>query len=98
MEGRSVESDGATSSRTGRSWRSVGRRRGKGMGRGGSNSRDTDNGTNVQLSKKLSSLLRHRAEANGLHVRPDGYVLLEDVLKTSGFQGVNMEQIRQVGF
>lgn len=40
--------------------------------------------SDIRLSKKLSSLLRHRIDENGLGslLRPDGYVRLDAVLKT----------------
>ena len=34
------------------------------------------------LSKALTRLLRHKAEAEGLHLRPDGYFCLDDLVQT----------------
>mmetsp|Transcript_5680 Transcript_5680/g.15905 ORF Transcript_5680/g.15905 Transcript_5680/m.15905 type:complete len:229 (-) Transcript_5680:2927-3613(-) len=56
----------------------------------------SDQGHDVRISKKLSSVLRHRAQANGLDVGPDGYVLLDQLLRTPTFQGVSVEQVMQV--
>ena len=52
----------------------------------------------VKLSKKLSSVLRHRIAENGLGdvLRPDGYIPLSRLLATPGFRGVAVEQIREV--
>jgi 2'-phosphotransferase len=51
-----------------------------------------------RLSKKLSSILRHRLAENGLSsvLRPDGYVPLEALLATPGFRGTSVEEIRSV--
>mmetsp|Transcript_29964 Transcript_29964/g.40553 ORF Transcript_29964/g.40553 Transcript_29964/m.40553 type:complete len:84 (+) Transcript_29964:30-281(+) len=35
----------------------------------------------VQCSKFLSFVLRHGAEKLGINIRPDGYVLLDDILE-----------------
>ena len=52
----------------------------------------------VQLSKKLSSLLRHRILDNGMCdvLRPDGYVPLARVLGTPGFRGASEAEVRAV--
>uniref|UniRef100_A0A061RJ36 2'-phosphotransferase n=1 Tax=Tetraselmis sp. GSL018 TaxID=582737 RepID=A0A061RJ36_9CHLO len=50
----------------------------------------------VKLSKKLSYVLRHSAQACGLVVRPDGYVKLDDLLKIPSFSGVSLSSVRQV--
>lgn len=52
----------------------------------------------ARLSKKLSSLLRHRIHENGLGdvLRPDGYVPLASILSTPGYSGVSEAQVRVV--
>jgi 2'-phosphotransferase len=52
----------------------------------------------IKLSKKLSSLLRHRIHENGLGdvLRPDGFVPLARVLATPGFRGASEEEVRTV--
>src|SRR5262249_19732973 len=54
-----------------------GRRGGRGGGHGGSLPRE------VEVSKKMSWLLRHGAEQEGLKLGPGGYVNLKDVVCTS---------------
>lgn len=51
-----------------------GRRGGRGGGYGGSLPRE------VEVSKKMSWLLRHGAEQEGLKLGPGGYVNLKDVV------------------
>ena len=51
---------------------------------------------NVQLSKKLSALLRHRAEVNGLKLQSDGYILLDKVLSLPNFQNYTVEDVTNV--
>lgn len=50
----------------------------------------------VQISKKLSSILRHRAVEEGLKVMADGSVLLDDLLKLKQFNGVTQSQIERI--
>lgn len=52
----------------------------------------------MQLSKKLSAVLRHRIDENGLRpvLRPDGYVPLSALLEVKGFGGTSVEQVRAV--
>lgn len=52
----------------------------------------------VQLSRLLSSILRHRAEKLRLPVRPDGYILLNHVLQLPEMKKkhVTQEQIQRV--
>ncbi|KAF9354945.1 tRNA 2'-phosphotransferase 1 [Mortierella sp. AD094] len=49
----------------------------------------------VRLSKALSWLLRHNAEGQGIAIRPDGYVKIQDVLRHSRFKGYTLEDIVQ---
>lgn len=50
------------------------------------------------LSKYLSKVLRHEAQQLGLQMRPDGFVLLDDVVNLQFFQskGVTHEDIRRL--
>lgn len=50
----------------------------------------------AQLSRLLSSILRHRADKLKLHVRPDGFVLVEDLLALPQLKNVTPEQIQDV--
>ncbi|KAK7466320.1 tRNA 2'-phosphotransferase [Stygiomarasmius scandens] len=50
----------------------------------------------VTLTKRLSYLLRHGAEAEGLNIRPDGWVPLGDVLKHATMMGVSLEGLQKV--
>ncbi|KAJ9475276.1 tRNA 2'-phosphotransferase [Pseudozyma hubeiensis] len=45
-----------------------------------------------QLSRALSYILRHGAEKEGLEIRPDGYILLSDVLERPRVKSVNMDE------
>ena len=50
----------------------------------------------VKTSKKLSKILRHTALEQGLALKPDGFALVEDVLRLPGFQGVDEDMVRRV--
>jgi len=52
------------------------------MGRGGGAARGPPS-REVQVSKKLSWLLRHNAEKEGLKLGPGGYINLKDVVGLS---------------
>lgn len=61
--------------------------------------RERNDNPSVRLSKKLSSLLRHRAEDKGLPIRGDGFVNLSAlvvVLKREGFPAVTPTTISTV--
>ncbi|KAF9352837.1 tRNA 2'-phosphotransferase 1 [Mortierella sp. NVP85] len=58
--------------------------------------RNRDDSPEVRLSKALSWLLRHNAVAQGVAIRPDGYVKVEDVLKHHKFKGFSLDDIRAV--
>lgn len=60
------------------------------------NSKQMDNYYSKHLSKKLSWILRHGIFELGLKMRPDGYVLLEDVLKTKIMKEYNSADIKYV--
>jgi len=70
-----------------------GKGRGKGFGgrRGG---RHTD--PNVELSKTLSYILRHGAKNEGLAIRSDGYVKLDDLLRRPKLKGVDLQAVKHV--
>ncbi|RGB28454.1 KptA family-domain-containing protein [Rhizophagus diaphanus] len=51
---------------------------------------------NVKLSRSLSNVLRHNAIKEGLNIRPDGYVKIDDLLKLPRFRGTKFEKIQQV--
>ena len=52
----------------------------------------------VRISKRMSAILRHNVEKNGLSgcLRPDGYVPLARLLKVGGFEGVTEAKIDEV--
>ncbi|CAG8767756.1 10812_t:CDS:2, partial [Racocetra persica] len=50
----------------------------------------------VKLSKSLSYVLRHHAKDEGLNIREDGYVKLDDLLKLPRFNGTTFENIKFV--
>ena len=52
--------------------------------------------SNVKLSKKLSSVLRHNASNMGLRIDPDGYVSVRELLRCDGFRGTNVSDIVDV--
>lgn len=51
----------------------------------------------TRLSKKMTTVLRHRIHENGLGavLRPDGFVPLAALLRAPGFGSVTVEQVRQ---
>ncbi|KAG8835595.1 hypothetical protein FRC17_002187 [Serendipita sp. 399] len=67
----------------------------KGKGRGRGRGRPNDS-PEVQLSKTLSYILRHGAKGEGLEMRSDGYVKLEDLLRRPKLRGIDFEQIKEV--
>lgn len=50
----------------------------------------------VRLSKKLSSLLRHRAHANGLQITADGFVSVPTLLALPQFSAISIDDISRV--
>ncbi|KIM33103.1 hypothetical protein M408DRAFT_60312 [Serendipita vermifera MAFF 305830] len=65
----------------------------KGKGRGhGRRNEDPD----VQLSKTLSWILRHGAKKEGLEMRSDGYVRLDQLLSRPKLHGVKFDAIRNI--
>ncbi|KAI9366710.1 KptA family-domain-containing protein [Zopfochytrium polystomum] len=65
---------------------SNGRRRGGGGG-------DRDDPA-VKFSKALSWLLRHGAVKEGVPIRPDGFVLVSDLLQHPKFRGKNLSDVQ----
>lgn len=49
-----------------------------------------------KYSKKLAYILRHGAEAQGLNMRTDGYVKLENLLRMKDFKHLNFQIIEQI--
>lgn len=75
---------------------------GRGGGRGGKNAgrnpRDPrSQPPNVQLSKALSYILRHGALKEGLKIREDGFVKLEDVLRRPRVKKIEMPTAESQG-
>ncbi|CAG8570111.1 14719_t:CDS:2, partial [Cetraspora pellucida] len=50
----------------------------------------------VKLSKSLSYVLRHHAKDEGLNIRGDGYVKLDDLLRLPKFKGTTFDDIEFV--
>ncbi|KAL1748145.1 KptA family-domain-containing protein [Schizophyllum fasciatum] len=74
---------------------------GRGGNRGGGSSKlrgfEKDSPT-VRLSKTLSYILRHGAQKEGIPIRADGYVKVDDLLKNNRFksQAVTLEMLQQI--
>ncbi|XP_045580095.1 tRNA 2'-phosphotransferase 1 isoform X1 [Salmo salar] len=68
-----------------------GRGRG-GRGRRGNRVEDKD----VRLSKSLSFALRHGANQMGLHMNPDGFLFVEDLLAHAQFHAFSLEDVERV--
>lgn len=56
----------------------------------------TPNGRHVRVSKAMTAVLRHRALDYGMHVRPDGFVYVDELLRLRLFRGVTPEHIEHV--
>ncbi|KII87268.1 hypothetical protein PLICRDRAFT_69694, partial [Plicaturopsis crispa FD-325 SS-3] len=48
------------------------------------------------MSKKLSWILRHGAESEGLTMRPDGYVRVSELLKNRKMRSLNFQQLEEI--
>ncbi|PCH44454.1 hypothetical protein WOLCODRAFT_76684 [Wolfiporia cocos MD-104 SS10] len=48
------------------------------------------------MSKTLSWVLRHGTQSEGLAMRPDGYVRVDDLLKIPKMRDVNLEQLEKI--
>jgi 2'-phosphotransferase len=49
----------------------------------------------VKISKNLAYILRHAAEKEGIPIRKDGFVKLDDLLKHQRFRGVTREEVEK---
>ncbi|CAG8441981.1 5839_t:CDS:2 [Scutellospora calospora] len=58
--------------------------------------RDHRDTQTVKLSKSLSYVLRHHAKDEGLNIREDGYVKLDDLLKLPRFKRTTFDDIKLV--
>nr|CAG8433910.1 7405_t:CDS:2 [Entrophospora candida] len=68
-----------------------GGRGGRGRGDGGGDERH-----DIKLSKSLSYVLRHGATKEGLNIREDGYIKLEELFKLPRFKGRTFEEIKKL--
>ncbi|KAF9785239.1 KptA family-domain-containing protein [Thelephora terrestris] len=50
----------------------------------------------TRLSKTLSFVLRHGAEKEGIPMRPDGFVLVNDLLAKPKFRELNLETLQSI--
>ncbi|KAL0955170.1 hypothetical protein HGRIS_004078 [Hohenbuehelia grisea] len=50
----------------------------------------------VKLSKTLSWILRHEAKSEGLVMRPDGYVKVDDLLSNARLQDLDLEKLKSM--
>jgi len=50
----------------------------------------------TRLSKTLSYVLRHGAENEGIPIRPDGFVLVNDLLSSPKFRELNLETLQSI--
>lgn len=55
-----------------------------------------DDSPDTRISKKLSSLLRHRATANGLALSPDGFARVSEILALPQFASVSAADLYRV--
>ncbi|RIA85631.1 KptA family-domain-containing protein [Glomus cerebriforme] len=58
------------------------------------NPQHNDDNAIVWLSKSLSYVLRHNADREGLNIRPDGYVKVEELVRLPKFKGTTLEKIQ----
>ncbi|CAB1325036.1 unnamed protein product [Coregonus sp. 'balchen'] len=72
-------------------------RGGRGRGRGGRGRRGNRvEDKDVSLSKSLSFALRHGANQMGLHMNPDGFLFVEDLLAHAQFHSFSLEDVKRV--
>ncbi|KAL7268991.1 tRNA 2'-phosphotransferase 1 [Rhizina undulata] len=71
---------------------------GKRGGRGGGRGRRGDGNSDVLLSKALSRTLRHKAEEEGLAIRPDGFVEVSELLAMQKYKShqLSFEKLKQL--
>ncbi|RUS28901.1 hypothetical protein BC938DRAFT_481296 [Jimgerdemannia flammicorona] len=51
--------------------------------------------SNIKLSKAMSWLLRHRAEQEGIPIRPDGFVRVKDMLSHKRFKQYKLADVQR---
>ncbi|XP_046902021.1 tRNA 2'-phosphotransferase 1 [Hypomesus transpacificus] len=71
------------------------------QGRGGRGGRRGERGRcgedkDVRLSKSMSFALRHGANKLGLHLNPDGFLFVEDLLAHPQFRSYSLEDVERV--
>ncbi|XP_062379896.1 tRNA 2'-phosphotransferase 1 isoform X2 [Sardina pilchardus] len=69
------------------------RRRGRGKRSGNRGREDTPD---VRLSKSMSYALRHGSSKMGLHMNPDGFVFVDDLLSHPQFRSFSLEDVERV--
>ncbi|EPY51980.1 tRNA 2'-phosphotransferase Tpt1 [Schizosaccharomyces cryophilus OY26] len=50
----------------------------------------------IRFSKALSKVLRHTAQSNGLRLRHDGFVLVDDLLRLPQFKSLSLEMLKKI--
>lgn len=50
----------------------------------------------MRVSKKLSYILRHGAEKDGVPMGSDGFVILDDLLSRPDFKGLDLAKIQEI--
>ncbi|WBW74232.1 tRNA 2'-phosphotransferase Tpt1/ CIA machinery [Schizosaccharomyces osmophilus] len=50
----------------------------------------------IRFSKALSKVLRHTAQSNGLRLRPDGFVSVDDLLELPQFKSLSLEMLKKI--
>ncbi|KAL0973861.1 hypothetical protein UPYG_G00212150 [Umbra pygmaea] len=73
-------------------------RNARGRGREGRGRRvnRVEQGKDVGLSKALSFVLRHGASQIGLHMNPDGFIFVEDILAHAQFCSFSLDDLERV--
>lgn len=70
--------------------------RGGGARRRGRQGHRDEEDKDVRLSKSLSYALRHGANKMGLHLNPDGFMYVEDVLAHAQFRPYSLEDVERI--
>jgi 2'-phosphotransferase len=55
-----------------------------------------DTSERTKLSKKLTYLLRHGAEENGLAIQSDGFIQVLHILRLPGYRGMSLPKIQEI--
>ncbi|EPX70816.1 tRNA 2'-phosphotransferase Tpt1 [Schizosaccharomyces octosporus yFS286] len=50
----------------------------------------------IRFSKALSKVLRHTAQSNGLQLRPDGFVSVDDLLRLPQFKNLSLQMLKKI--